>query len=807
MILLLLLGSFPILFAKESGLETKGTCTRTATLDVTGNSYSLLSSTPFALCPVHDPSINREPTTGELFLFSTDSGGAPQPPLLHIRSSKDNGTTWFENGFIFSEIPSWAKEMIPEANNIWAPDISLVGSEWRVYYAISSFGSETSVIGLVTTPSLSSPVWTDRGLVLKSTNNDGFNAIDPNLFEGVNATTGELEMWLLYGSFWNGIFMSRVDPSTGMLLNTSSDPVHLAQRPPPDALEGSFMVQRGAYHYLFASFDKCCDGINSTYNVRYGRSSTGAQGPFIDQQGVSMLNGGGTRLFGGGFGWAASGGQSLLRDTVNAHSDTSQIVLHGYDGETGSPFLNFVSFKWTSDGWPLLIKPLLIKDFKDPVDSCNSGFDVTNFGAKGDGLSLDSSAIQSAIIAAAACPQGALVILPKLSPPSSSVYLSGPLFLESNVNLFIDKDVTLKASTNLSLWFSAPKPSAWQPPTVGFVNGGRCSDPTLSTNCTSWHRLNNVTLSGSGTIDGSGDAWWSMSTWWPNTPLPRPYLLELALIDGLHITGLTLARSAHWTIVPILSTNVLIERIFLDAGVDRTTFPYDGYNIDGLDSNNVVNMTLRDSVLHAGDDCIAINSRGLDAATGDFPSQNITIGPNVTCITPITIGSGTGMGIYDVVIKDSVVNASWGVASPSWRPRWYKTALRFKTARGRGPAGVRNVLVSNITAISIDLFVDGQPYYSCQNSSGLENWAFCVENAQPPPQPPDHAPSYVNVTFSLLRGDAWRFAWLNGLPEHPYSGWRFDDVDVNVEQEEWVCGNVNGSAGFDVNPPPGNCFG
>jgi len=446
-------------------------------------------------------------------------------------------------------------------------------------------------------------------------------------------------------------------------------------------------------------------------------------------------------------------------------------------------------------------------------NSCSSGFSATYFGAKGDGITLDTAAIQSAILAAAACPQGALVILPLLAPPSSSTYLSGPIFLESNVNFFIDIGVTLKASTDLSLWISAPKPSAWQPLTVGFINGGRCNTNTdaisnqLSSNCTSWHKLQNVTISGSGTIDGSGDAWWGMSTWWPSLiPLPRPFMLELSLIDGLHINGLTLARSAHWTIVPILSTNILIERVFLDAGVDRTTFPYDGYNIDGLDSNNVVNMTLRDSVIHSGDDCIAINSRGLDASTGDFPSQNITIGPNVTCITPISIGSGTGMGIYDVVIRDSTVNAEWGVSSPSWRPRWYKTALRFKTARGRGPAGVRNVIVENVTAIAVDLFVDSQPYYSCQNSSGLSNWEFCVNNAQPPPQPSNEAPAYVNVSFNMLRGDAWRFAWLNGLPEHPASAWRFDDVNVNVEQAEWICNNINGSAGSNVQPPPGSCF-
>jgi polygalacturonase len=440
-------------------------------------------------------------------------------------------------------------------------------------------------------------------------------------------------------------------------------------------------------------------------------------------------------------------------------------------------------------------------------DSCDTGFNVKSFGAIGDGISLDSIAIQAAIQAATLCPQGSKVILSQLPFPSPSVYLSGPIFLESNVNFYIDKGATLQAATNLSLWTSALKPSLWQPTTLGFINGGRClSNNTAGTNCTFWHNLKNVTLSGNGIIDGSGSAWWGMSTWWPNTILPKPFMLELALIDGLHIIGLTLAHSAHWTIVPILSKNILIEEIFLDAGIDRMVYPYNGYNIDGLDSNNVINMTLRNSILHSGDDCIALNSRGVDASAGDFPSENITIGPNVTCITPISIGSGTGIGIYNVTIRDSIIDARWGIESPEWRPRWYKTALRFKTARGRGPAGVANVFVTNITAIGVDLFVDSQPFYSCQNSSGTINWKFCVENAQPPPQLPSEAPAYVNISFQSLQGDAWRFAWLEGLPEHPGYNWTFDDINVDTIQNEWVCDNIEGSTGGNVRPPSGDCF-
>lgn len=89
-------------------------------------------------------------------------------------------------------------------------------------------------------------------------------------------------------------------------------------------------------------------------------------------------------------------------------------------------------------------------------------------------------------------------------------------------------------------------------------------------------------------------------------------------------------------------------------------------------------------------------------------------------VTPISIGSGTGTGVYDVVIRDSVVDARWGNRTQAWLPKWSHTAIRFKTARGRGPAGVSGVLVSNVTVLGADTFVDFQPYYSCQNSSGSE---------------------------------------------------------------------------------------
>ena len=128
---------------------------------------------------------------------------------------------------------------------------------------MSSFGSRNSAIGLATTRTLdpSSPDyrWTDEGMVLRSyQDKDDWNAIDPNLvLDGDSA-------WLVWGSFWGGIKMRRVDPSTGKLSAADTTMHSLSSRPREQPINGSveapFIVRHGDYWYLFVSFDRCCRG-------------------------------------------------------------------------------------------------------------------------------------------------------------------------------------------------------------------------------------------------------------------------------------------------------------------------------------------------------------------------------------------------------------------------------------------------------------------------------------------------------------------------------------------------------------------
>lgn len=160
---------------------------------------------------VHDPSMARD--AGTYYLFSTgDPAGAIGNGNIQIRTS-GSLRQWTYAGTVFATKPAWITARLGPIPNLWAPDISFFNGLWHLYYAGSSFGSNNSVIGLATTPALdpASPRyhWTDRGLVFQSTSSDDFNAIDPSL-----VTAADGGRWLVFGSFWSGIKLLKLDAAT-----------------------------------------------------------------------------------------------------------------------------------------------------------------------------------------------------------------------------------------------------------------------------------------------------------------------------------------------------------------------------------------------------------------------------------------------------------------------------------------------------------------------------------------------------------------------------------------------------------------
>jgi arabinan endo-1,5-alpha-L-arabinosidase len=302
----------------------------------------------------HDPSIIKDGSSWYLFGTATEPKRDGELP---VRCSQDLHR-WSRCGYVLPGIPQWIQKESPETKELWAPDISYFDGQYHVYYAFSAFGRNTSGIALLTNKTLDAKDpqfhWVDRGLVLQSKVGDDFNAIDPNL---VLDESGQA--WLAFGSFWNGIKMRKLDRKTGKLSTEDTRLYSLASRERPDnaapaplglppnwqAIEAPFIVEHGAYYYLFVSFDLCCRGTRSTYKTMVGRSRT-VTGPYVDKNGKSMMEGGGSPLLIGNKRWLGPGGESVLMQ-----KDADIIVFHAYDATTGHPFLQISTIAW-NDGWP-----------------------------------------------------------------------------------------------------------------------------------------------------------------------------------------------------------------------------------------------------------------------------------------------------------------------------------------------------------------------------------------------------------------------------------------------------------------------
>ena len=292
---------------------------------------------------VHDPAIIK---AGDSFYVFCTGPGVP------MRRSSDL-FTWHTVGPTFKEPPKWAADEFRGARAPWAPDISFFNGTYHLYYAVSQFGRNRSVIGLATSKSLDpqSPDygWTDRGLVIETHQGDDWNAIDPNLVLDENG-----DPWLVAGSFWSGIKMRRLDRETGLVSDADTKLYSLARRlQSPRAIEAPFMMRHDGFYYLFVSFDACCRGVNSTYKIMVGRSKS-ITGPFEDLEQHAMTEGGATLVL---------ESQGTVRGpghcAVLSVDGTDWLVHHFYDAENrGRPRMQIRPLVWDDAGWPLAGEPI-----------------------------------------------------------------------------------------------------------------------------------------------------------------------------------------------------------------------------------------------------------------------------------------------------------------------------------------------------------------------------------------------------------------------------------------------------------------
>ena len=285
----------------------------------------------------HDPTIVVD--AGIWWLVSTGPG-------IGLRKSTD-GRKWQYVQEIFKPLPESALKVQPNTKNLWAPDLVKVGSRWHLYYSVSAFGKNRSAICLasnkVLDPTHPDYAWKDEGIVVESFPTDHYNAIDPSVAKDEKGI-----WWMTLGSFWGGCQRFRLN-AAATRVDTSYQMSCVAQRPElPHAIEAPAFFFRRGWWYLVVSFDFCCRGSESTYNIRVGRSRT-IDGEFLDAAGQKLSEGGGTMLL-DGRGQMAGPGHAM----ITTAGRTDYLVHHWYDKSVprGVTTLGIRPISWTRSGWP-----------------------------------------------------------------------------------------------------------------------------------------------------------------------------------------------------------------------------------------------------------------------------------------------------------------------------------------------------------------------------------------------------------------------------------------------------------------------
>ena len=298
---------------------------------------------------VHDPVMAREGDT--YYLFSTGHG-------LQWATSKDRRSWVVQPTPYIEQLPQWTRDSVPGfESHVWAPDVVRWHNRWWLAYSCSTFGKNTSAIGLMSAATLTGR-WSDEGcMVASQKGRDDWNAIDPCFV--IDGDTP----WLCWGSFWDGIQLAPLDTT----MHLAAAPVTIARRYRPgdasaaanptskhagtNAIEAPFIYQRDGWFYLFVSWDYCCRGAKSNYRVAVGRSRS-VDGPYLDREGRNMLHGGGTLFLEGDKQAFEAAGHCAVYD----FDGQTLFICHGYSTALkGASILIQRTVGWTGDGWPVAL--------------------------------------------------------------------------------------------------------------------------------------------------------------------------------------------------------------------------------------------------------------------------------------------------------------------------------------------------------------------------------------------------------------------------------------------------------------------
>jgi polygalacturonase len=370
-------------------------------------------------------------------------------------------------------------------------------------------------------------------------------------------------------------------------------------------------------------------------------------------------------------------------------------------------------------------------------------FDVRQFGAKGDGQTPDTEAIQKALDECGKAGGGTVEFTP-------GIYLSQSITIRTKTTVLLDAGATLLASTNQSDFMKTP--GDWLKAKSGsdfipFIAGKNLTD---------------VTLTGKGTIDGNGAAWWEEAEKAriekPGYTLPRPNLIVLNRCKNVRLENLTLQNSPKFHFVPTECEGVVISNVTILA-------PERAANTDAIDPSSCKNVLITRCHIDVGDDNIAIKA-GKKLAEREFASEDITV-TDCTFLHGhgVSIGSETVGGVRNLTVRNCTFENT-------------ENGLRIKSQRGKGGV-VENISYSDITMKNVNPAITLTCYY--MNNSAGDTTRPAGAGTNSPPAIAGNTPVYRNIHISNLKATCPKTAGIiNGLPECMISNVFFENVQISA---------------------------
>ncbi|XP_074581478.1 putative polygalacturonase [Curcuma longa] len=377
---------------------------------------------------------------------------------------------------------------------------------------------------------------------------------------------------------------------------------------------------------------------------------------------------------------------------------------------------------------------------------------ITEFGAVGDGKTLNTVAFQNAVfyLRSFADKGGAQLYVPK------GKWLTGSFNLTSHLTLFLEKDAVIIGSQDSSQWpIVDPLPSYGQGQDIpgqrhrSLING---------------YNLTDVVITGhNGIIDGQGVVWWE---WFNSQTLnySRPHILELVNSTDVVVSNLTFLNSPAWSIHPVYSSNVEILNITVHAPVES---PF----TNGIVPDSCSNLCIEGCSIEVGHDAIALKS-GWDnyGITFSTPSTDIHI-RNAHLQAPLgsalAFGSEMSGGISLVYVEHLHIDDSL-------------IGINFKTVPGRG-GFIHNIVVSNVEMENVH-----------------EAFRFSGNCGRHPGNQydPSALPIVQGITLKDMVGTNISTAgFFSGIDSDPFTGICLSNIALSITSDAslpWTCSNISG---------------